>query len=213
MRDVRIAHTPVLVEPIAELLPREQLRARHAASPWHARHRQECARLAVARSIDAERLRTRGIGWVTVAAECHAVGEIDFRLRQRQPRSLQIQADRCDVGRAFGALHVDYAPRRDRIHRRRVVFLRCLFQERVTFFGIARELRELGRAGGASEIGRITQTIFDRAVIEARFTAGLCGLWNECCFSSDDARGTRGSLRRKIRAQPCDLILWIRRTR
>src|SRR5690606_36288834 len=54
MRDVGIAHTPSLVEPIAEVLPRDELGARHAPSPRHSRHRQKRGRLAVARSIDTE---------------------------------------------------------------------------------------------------------------------------------------------------------------
>ena len=99
--NVRIARAALFVEPVAEILPAEDLRAGEPMAPGHAHHRGEREQFAIACGIESEWRGPGGVGRMSIAASGHAIREVDLRALVLLPDRAELYA-RCD--RRFAAM-------------------------------------------------------------------------------------------------------------
>ena len=140
-RHVRVAHAAGLVQPIAEVLPRQHLRARHACAPRHAHHRQKAVGSpSRAASMPKARAVSASAGWpsqpsaMQFARSSFAFGIVRPACfsSSRIWLTFSVVSPRCTATSRFG---------RDRVQRGRIVLVDRALQHRL--------LASPGRAGTA----------------------------------------------------------------
>src|SRR5690606_40490289 len=102
---------------------------------------------------------------------------------------------------------------RERLHRLRILLLRRFLEKCIALARIANEARKLGSACRLAQVGRVSQAIFDRLIVEAGIATASCGSLRERCLGLQHARCACDPLRRQDARKLVDLLAEITRRR